>query len=67
MVMVDGPSHEHELVLKARLSTQAPDIDPVVFLTECDPSALTGGDVVEVAIVDANDYDLVARPVIVQN
>ena len=36
-VVVDGPSREHELVLKARLPSQAPEIDPVVYLTECDP------------------------------
>jgi ribosomal protein S12 methylthiotransferase len=62
-VMVDGPSNEHDLVLKARLSTQAPDIDPAVFLTECDPSTFSGGDLAEVVIVEASDYDLVARPV----
>ena len=36
-VLVDGPSPEHELVLQGRLEGQAPDIDPVVFLTDCDP------------------------------
>ncbi len=38
-VLVDGPSPEHELVLQGRLEGQAPDIDPVVFLTDCDPGA----------------------------
>src|SRR5439155_13942866 len=37
-VMIDGPAADHEWVLKGRLSTQAPDIDASVFLTECDPS-----------------------------
>ena len=32
-VLVDGPSPEHELVLQGRLEGQAPDIDPVVFLS----------------------------------
>ena len=40
-LMVDGPSPDHELVLRARLEGQAPDIDPVVFLTDCDPSEFT--------------------------
>src|SRR5262249_17797043 len=35
-VVVDGPSSEHELVVKTRLSTQAPEIDASVFLTDCD-------------------------------
>ncbi len=61
-VLVDGPSADHDLVLRARLSTQAPDIDASVYLTECDPSAYRGGDFVEVEIVGARGYDLIARP-----
>jgi hypothetical protein len=49
-------------VLRARLSTQAPDIDAVVYLTECDPSLYRPGDLLEVEIVGARDYDLLARP-----
>jgi ribosomal protein S12 methylthiotransferase len=62
-VVVDGPSSDHELVLRARLATQAPDIDASVVLTDCDPSAFSPGDFVEVELVGARDYDLVARPV----
>jgi ribosomal protein S12 methylthiotransferase len=62
-VLVDGPSADHELVLRARLSTQAPDIDASVYLAECDPSAYRGGDFVEVEIIGSRDYDLVARPI----
>jgi ribosomal protein S12 methylthiotransferase len=61
-VMVDGASSDHDLVLKARLATQAPDIDAAVFLTECDPSLYRAGDVIEVEIVGAQGYDLLARP-----
>ena len=61
-VLVDGPSADHDLVLRARLATQAPDIDASVYLTECDPSAYRGGDFVEVEIVGARGYDLIARP-----
>jgi ribosomal protein S12 methylthiotransferase len=61
-VLVDG-SADHELVLRARLSTQAPDIDPTVYLTECDPSRYRPGDFVEVELVGAREYDLLARPV----
>jgi ribosomal protein S12 methylthiotransferase len=62
-VVVDGPSSDHELVLRARLATQAPDIDASVYLAECDPSAYRAGDFVEVEIIGSRDYDLVARPV----
>jgi ribosomal protein S12 methylthiotransferase len=62
-VIVDGPSADHDLVLRARLSTQAPDIDASVYLTECDPSAYQPGDFVDVEIVGAREYDLLARPI----
>lgn len=62
-VIVDGPSSDHDLVLKARLASQAPDIDAAVYLTECDPSTLRSGDFVEVEIVGARDYDLIGKPV----
>jgi ribosomal protein S12 methylthiotransferase len=63
-IVVDGPSSDHDLVLKGRLMTQAPDIDAVVYLTECDPSSFRAGDFTDVDIVDAREYDLIARPVL---
>ena len=63
--VVDGPSPDHELILKARLATQAPDIDASVYLTECDPSSYGPGDFVEIEIVAARDYDLIGRPLAV--
>jgi ribosomal protein S12 methylthiotransferase len=62
-IVVDGPSPDHDLVLRGRLSTQAPDIDAAVYLTECDPSSFSPGDFAEVEIVGARGYDLLARPV----
>jgi ribosomal protein S12 methylthiotransferase len=63
-LVVDGQSPEHELVLQGRLPGQAPEIDPVVYLTECDPSVIARGSFIDVEIVGAQDYDLVARPVL---
>jgi ribosomal protein S12 methylthiotransferase len=63
-LLVDGPSPEHGLVLHGRLPGQAPDIDPVVYLTDCDPSAYRPGDLIDVELVGAREYDLVARPVV---
>ena len=51
-------------MLRGRLSTQAPDIDPLVYLTECDPSTLVAGQFLEAEVVGARDYDLVARPLL---
>jgi ribosomal protein S12 methylthiotransferase len=62
-VLVDGPSPEHPLVLQGRLAGQAPDIDPVVFLTECGPEMIAPGQLIEARIVGARDYDLIASPV----
>jgi ribosomal protein S12 methylthiotransferase len=61
-VRIDGPAAEHELVVKGRLSTQAPDIDACVYFTECDPSELRAGELISAEIVAARDYDLIARP-----
>ena len=63
-LVVDGPSPEHELVLRGRLSTQAPDIDPLVYLPDCDPSTLSPGQFVEAEVVGARGYDLLARPLL---
>jgi ribosomal protein S12 methylthiotransferase len=62
-MVVDGPSSEHELILKGRLASQAPDIDPVVYLTECDPSGYRPGVFIDAEIVGARGYDLIARPI----
>jgi ribosomal protein S12 methylthiotransferase len=64
-VLVDGPSPEHELVLQGRLEGQAPDIDPVVFLTDCDPDAYSAGRLIRARVVDAKGYDLVAKPLMI--
>ena len=62
-LLVDGPSSEHELVLRARLESQAPEIDPSVYLTDCDPAAIPTGAFVDAEIVSSHEYDLIARPV----
>jgi ribosomal protein S12 methylthiotransferase len=62
-LLVDGPSAEHELVLRARTAGQAPDIDPLVYLTDCDPSEMTPGQFLDAEIVASREYDLLARPI----
>jgi ribosomal protein S12 methylthiotransferase len=62
-LIVDGPAAEHELVLRGRFEGQAPDIDPLVYFTDCDPSELTAGQFLDVEITGSRGYDLVARPV----
>jgi ribosomal protein S12 methylthiotransferase len=61
-VLIDGPAAEHELVLRGRLQGQAPDIDPMVYLTDCDAAEYSPGALIDVEIVDSRGYDLVAQP-----
>ena len=62
-LLIDGPSREHDLVVQGRLEGQAPDIDPVVYLTDCDPSNVASGNLIRATIVGARGYDLLATPV----
>ncbi len=59
-VICEGRSEETELLLQARSQGQAPEIDGVTYLNEgwAEP-----GQIVTVEVVDAGDYDLVARVV----
>jgi ribosomal protein S12 methylthiotransferase len=61
-LLIDGPSAEHELVLQGRLEGQAPEIDPVVFLTDCEAGRYRPGDLIDARVVGARGYDLVASP-----
>jgi ribosomal protein S12 methylthiotransferase len=61
-ILVDGPSAEHELVLRGRLAGQAPDIDPLVYLTDCDPATLSPGEFIDAELTGSRGYDLLARP-----
>jgi ribosomal protein S12 methylthiotransferase len=61
-LLIDGHAPDHDLVLRGRLEGQAPEIDPQVYLTDCDPAALRAGHFVDVQIVGCKGYDLIARP-----
>jgi ribosomal protein S12 methylthiotransferase len=55
-VLVEGPSEEHDLVMKGRHAGQAPEIDGSVYLSEGEARP---GQVRRVRITQASDYDLV--------
>jgi ribosomal protein S12 methylthiotransferase len=58
-VIVDGVSEAHEAVLEGRHYGQAPDIDGVVYLSfDYGGDMPTPGDIVEVEIQQATEYDL---------
>lgn len=57
-VLIEGRSEETDLLLQARAYGQAPEIDGVTYINEGWAEA---GDIVRAEVVDAGDYDLVAR------
>jgi ribosomal protein S12 methylthiotransferase len=61
-VLFEGESKESELLWQGRMETQAPDIDGCVLISDA-PEGLTPqpGDLVNVLITDAQEYDLVGR------
>ena len=57
-VLVEGPSTDSELVWQARLSTQAPEIDGVCYISDPGDRPLRAGEIRAMRIVKAHDYDL---------
>ena len=57
-VLVEGPSADSELVWQARLSTQAPEIDGVCYISDPGESPLRSGEFRTMRITEAHDYDL---------
>src|SRR6185369_1799603 len=55
-VLVEGVSEETDLLLVGRNSQQAPDIDGVTYINDGEANI---GDLVQVLISDAMDYDLI--------
>jgi len=64
-VLVEGESDEHELVQMGRHGGQAPEIDGQVYLSGTERLAALprAGELVEVEIAQAGDYDLVGEVV----
>jgi len=64
-VLVEGESDEHESVLMGRHGGQAPEIDGQVYLTGTEnlPELPRAGELVEVRITQASDYDLAGEVV----
>ena len=62
--MLEGLSEESDLLLQARLESQAPEVDGHVLINDV-PPGFNGqpGAMIEIEIAEAHDYDLVARVV----
>jgi ribosomal protein S12 methylthiotransferase len=57
-VLVEGPSADSELVWQARLSTQAPEIDGVCYISDPGEGPLRAGEFRTMRVTKAHDYDL---------
>ena len=55
---MEGPSADSDLVWQARLSTQAPDIDGVAYISDPGEHPLRAGEIRVMRITEAHDYDL---------
>jgi ribosomal protein S12 methylthiotransferase len=60
--MLEGVSEETDLLLQARLESQAPEVDGHVLINDA-PEGFNGkpGDFLTIEITEAHEYDLVAR------
>jgi ribosomal protein S12 methylthiotransferase len=63
-VMFEGESNESELLWQGRMETQAPDIDGCVLINDVpEDFAPTSGELVNVLITEALEYDMLGRVV----
>jgi ribosomal protein S12 methylthiotransferase len=63
-VMFEGESNESELLWQGRMETQAPDIDGCVLINDApEDFAPAAGELVNVLVTEALDYDILGRVV----
>jgi ribosomal protein S12 methylthiotransferase len=60
-VLVEGPSPESDLLWQARLSTQAPEIDGLCYISDPGEGVLAPGQIRRLLVTEAHDYDLVGN------
>jgi ribosomal protein S12 methylthiotransferase len=64
-VMFEGESNESELLWQGRMETQAPDIDGCVLINDVPEGfAPASGEIVDVLLTEALDYDMLGRVVL---
>jgi ribosomal protein S12 methylthiotransferase len=57
-VLIEGPSADSDLVWQARMSTQAPEIDGVCYISDPGEHPLESGSMRTLRVTEAHDYDL---------
>ena len=62
--LLEGVSQESDLLLQARLESQAPEVDGHVLINDApDGFSRKPGDLIEIEISEAHEYDLIAKVV----
>jgi ribosomal protein S12 methylthiotransferase len=60
--LLEGASQETDLLLQARLESQAPEVDGHILINDAsDGFAAKPGDFINIEITEAHEYDLVAK------
>ena len=57
-VLIEGATPDSDLLWQARLSTQAPEIDGVCYISDPGETPLRAGEIRKMRITKAHDYDL---------
>ena len=60
-VLLEGTSEESDFLLKARMETQAPDIDGHVLINDTGDRQVRSGEFLQVEITGSMDYDLIGK------
>jgi ribosomal protein S12 methylthiotransferase len=57
-ILVEGPSKETDLLWEGRMPTQAPEIDGVTLINDCEGAAPRTGEIRRLRITETHDYDV---------
>ncbi|MDX2150154.1 MAG: 30S ribosomal protein S12 methylthiotransferase RimO [Bryobacteraceae bacterium] len=60
-VLVEGVSKESDLLWECRMATQAPEIDGVCYISDAGEGPLRAGQMRQLRVTEAHDYDLVGE------
>jgi ribosomal protein S12 methylthiotransferase len=60
-VLVEGPSEESDLLWQARMQSQAPEIDGIVYINDDGGMPIRPGEFRTLRVTEAHDYDVVGE------
>jgi ribosomal protein S12 methylthiotransferase len=60
-ILVEGRSQETDLLWEGRMPTQAPEIDGVTLINDYEGAEPRSGEMRQLVVTEAHDYDVVGR------